>query len=70
MDYSRFYDDSYEVIEGTRVRTFEIEGPYAHMLPEDKKATRIELVKKIRNAALIIVAPFALAINAIALLFR
>ena len=70
MDYSRFYDDSYEVIEGTRVRTFEIEGPYAHMLPEDKKEARVERAKKIRNVAMVIVAPFALAVNAIALLFR
>lgn len=70
MDYSRFYDDSYEVIEGTRVRTFEIEGPYAHMLPEDKKEARIERAKKIRNVAMVIAAPFALAVNAIALLFR
>ena len=70
MDYSRFYDDSYEVIEGTRVRTFEIEGPYAHMLPEDKNATRIEHLKKIRNVAMVIVAPFALAVHAIALIFR
>jgi hypothetical protein len=70
MDYSRFYDDSYEIIEGTKVRTFEIEGPYAHMLPETKKENKKLNAKKIRNLALIIIPPFALAIDALALIFR
>ena len=70
MDYSRFYDDSYEIIDGTKVRTFEIEGPYAHMLPETKKENKKNNAKKVRDLALLIISPFALAVNALALLFR
>ncbi len=70
MDYSRFYDDSYVVIEGTKVRTFEIEGPYAHETEKEKKASKKDNAKKLRNAALLIISPFALAIDALALLFR
>ena len=42
INASRYYDNNYEIIDGTRVRFIEIEGPYAHMLPNRNSTNKDE----------------------------
>lgn len=42
IDVSRFYDDNYEIINGTKIRFFELEGPLSYMLPNRNDDTKKE----------------------------
>lgn len=37
IDVSRYYDDNYEIINDTKIRFFELEGPLSYILPDRTK---------------------------------